>query len=263
VKALPGKKPEDFNGAIGDFQISSRLQTAKIEAAQQGKLIVSIKGKGNFIQFSPPVVEWPGGFDVFDPLVTDQINKTVVPAQGTRTYTYLFTINHAGSYSIPSLSFSFFDPQKRRYKIIKSEPLEFEMVAASKQEQYPNKGTSSQTSKKWVWFLAIGFGLLFMVLYFTKKKSVPVQAVPVAAPDYIQTLRDIASSGSDEKQVCMDVQKLLNEVSKKNDLSAEQKKELQSISNYCQLMIYSDISVKEMKEELLRRTENFICRIKN
>lgn len=108
VKPLPSEQPADFTGAVGNFSINANLQQQRIRTNQQGKLIVTISGKGNFIQFAPTAIDWPGSFDAFDPLITEELNKNQIPVEGKRIYVYNFTADQPGSFVIPSIHFSFF-----------------------------------------------------------------------------------------------------------------------------------------------------------
>jgi hypothetical protein len=93
VKPLPLKQPAGYTDAVGKFIISANIQSSKIEANTQGKLTVVINGKGNFMQFGSPTINWPKEFDVFDPIVTDELNKNSVPTEGSRKYVFGFTTN--------------------------------------------------------------------------------------------------------------------------------------------------------------------------
>lgn len=108
VRPLPSTQPASFTGAVGQFNVSVNLLNTKIEANTQSKLVVTINGGGNFIQFGPPVIQWPKAFDVFDPLVEDDLNKNSSPTEGTRKYIYNFTANKEGDFIIPPVRFSFF-----------------------------------------------------------------------------------------------------------------------------------------------------------
>ena len=67
VKPLPLTRPAGYIGAVGQFAITADLPNPKFEANTPGKLIVTINGKGNFIQFGPPTIQWPkGGSGLWD-----------------------------------------------------------------------------------------------------------------------------------------------------------------------------------------------------
>jgi hypothetical protein len=79
--------------------------------------------------------------------------------------------------------------------------------------------------------------------------------------DYYKQLNDVSSRQLNDKQLCAEMQKLLLEVKKARHLSNNQNLELQSIYNDCELLIYSDISLADKRQELLKRTETLLKQI--
>jgi hypothetical protein len=255
VKSLPSKQPANFTGAVGQFTIHAELQHSKMEANNQDKLIVTVAGKGNFIQFGTPIINWPKEFDVFDPLVSDEINKTSVPAEGERKYGFSFTSDQVGNFAIPPVSFSFFDPVSKTFKEVRTDSLNLEIVSSSKSGKSLNVKQQVQSTKNlWIDF-AIGFlFVLTIIVFFFKKKRVNVQESSSETTSYIQKLNCIASLTLSDREFCSEIQKLLYEINKKQNLSLNQKEEIRSIQKDCQQLIYSNVNTEGQKEELQKRT---------
>jgi hypothetical protein len=264
VKSLPPQQPGGYTGAVGQFTISADLQKLKIVVNSQGKLIVLISGKGNFIQLGPPTINWPKGFDVFDPVVSDELNKNIVATEGTRKYIFSFVTDRFGNFTIPPVSFSFFEPSSKKYKQVTTDSLKFEIVAASESEKV--KGERQMISNEKPWILVLLIMALFAivpVIFWRRKKQNNIQSLPAEKISYIQKLDRIASLQLTDKQFCSEIQKLLTEVNKEYKLSREQEQELQSLRNDCQLLIYSDINSENKKEELQKRTEVFLRQVQS
>ena len=116
VRHLPLKnRPASFNEATGYFKITSRLEKNELSRNEEGYLLVTIKGKGNFHLVAAPIVKWPYGVEGFEPTVTDKFDNSVVPLEGTRTFRYPFVANTPGNYELPGLDFSFFNPDTNKY----------------------------------------------------------------------------------------------------------------------------------------------------
>jgi hypothetical protein len=119
VKPLPEEnKPADFKGSVGNFTIQSSLQKDNITTDDAGNLQIVIKGAGNIQLINAPKISWPQGIDGYDAKITDGIDKSSVPMQGSKTFTYPFTASRAGNYTIPAISFSYFDPESAGYKTL-------------------------------------------------------------------------------------------------------------------------------------------------
>ncbi len=124
VKPLPEEnKPTDFKGAVGSFTINSSVQKNNITTDDAGNLKVVIGGIGNIQLINAPKINWPDGIDGYDAKVNDEIDKFSIPMKGNKTFVFPFTVSKAGSYTIPTFSFSFFDPASQTYKTLQTQPL--------------------------------------------------------------------------------------------------------------------------------------------
>jgi hypothetical protein len=123
VLPLPEKnKPENFNGAVGDFSIEANVEKNNFSTDENGKLLVTITGSGNMQMLTEPSINWPANTDFFESKVIDNTNISTVPVSGSKTFEILFTVNESGNYIIPAIAFSFFNPYNQSYKTIYSKP---------------------------------------------------------------------------------------------------------------------------------------------
>lgn len=260
VKPLPGKQPEDFSGAVGNFNINAVLEKNKIATNQQGKLIVTVSGKGNFLQFAAPIVHFPKAFDLFDPVISDTLDKTIAPTEGKREYIFAFNTDSVGSFTLPPVTFNFFDAKTSSYRTVHSDSLQLEVSAAS-QNINNNKReiTEGQTRKLWlITLLVLIAAMLFIGKRLLQKKPSKESSVLIdSSKTYIQKFNEINFQQS-QKQVCFEIQKLLSDLIKNSSLTKTQEQEAKSIQSECQLMIYSDVSAEEKTEELKNRTLNLL-----
>lgn len=126
VKALPDSNvPASFKGAVGNFGIEAVLEKNNFTTDDAGKLNVTISGAGNLQLVNAPDINWPQGFEAFDPKTDEDLVKTAVPVSGRKMISYTFTVESPGIYTIPSIRFSYFDPKERRYKTDSTHPISF------------------------------------------------------------------------------------------------------------------------------------------
>ena len=119
VKPLPAKnQPTGFEGAIGRFSIAALMTKDNLAKNEEGFFEITLSGKGNFIQLSPPSVQWPAGIESFETIVQDNLNKNTIPLTGSRTFRYPFVCTVPGSYQFPGIKISFFDTVSTNYKTI-------------------------------------------------------------------------------------------------------------------------------------------------
>lgn len=252
VKALPAKRPDSFFGAVGSFSISSGLDASKKEVNQPARFSVRITGSGNFIQMPEPVINWPAGIESFDPVITDELNTSKVPAEGVRTYLYQVSADSAGRYQVPAVSFSYFDPGKDSFKTIHTAALDLEIIPAAERKKLKVSIPGNNQPILWPWIVgALVVSVIVYLVVRRKKKPEPVIEVVEKPLSVSEKCRALNLQAMDDKEACIQVNKLLSELPKANPvITAEQKQELDAIRYECQLLAYSNVEVSGKKEEL-------------
>ena len=133
VKDLP-PAPANFMGGVGDFNLSSNISSTDVTTNDAVTLTLKITGNGNIRLVRTPELKLPSDFEVYDPKTTDNANAGNNGVSGTKTIEYLFQPRFEGDYTIPSISFAYFDPASGKY-ITKSTP-EYQLhVKKGSQEQ--------------------------------------------------------------------------------------------------------------------------------
>jgi hypothetical protein len=257
VKPLPAKKPEYYTGAVGDFSISAHLLQNRIGADQQGKLLVTISGKGNFIQFGLPTIQWPSQFEAFDPSITDHLNKTSAPETGERTYEFGFTTDSSSRYIIPPVRFSFFNPGTAAFRTLTTDSLKLEVIKGKVLPEPVKDKVSQPVSYLWLLILLPLSGIIVFAIRKINKKNKPEEKDPPPAShiDYGQLITRLDVSNMTDKQTCFELQKIISDFHKEYEmhLTEAQREELASIRRDCQEMVYSNIDIEGKKEELKAR----------
>ena len=118
VEELPKGKPSDFSGGVGTFTINSHISDTDVPANEAITLTLTIQGTGNMKLLKTPAVDWPEGFEVYDPKVTNNFKTTTMGVTGTKTIEYLAIPRAGGEYTIPPVHFSYYDSQENTYKTL-------------------------------------------------------------------------------------------------------------------------------------------------
>ena len=124
VKALPSGKPEGFSGGVGEFNITSSINSKEVKTNDAITIKLVISGTGNLKLISSPEIKFPEDFEVFDPKVDNQMRLTSEGLSGNKVIEYLAIPRHAGTYKIPGISFSYFDLRTQSYKTLKTDDYE-------------------------------------------------------------------------------------------------------------------------------------------
>lgn len=145
VKPLPeASKPVGFNGAVGNFSVEASLDHKSVAADDEATLHLVVKGKGNLPVVAAPVVNWPAEFHAFDPTAKEDVNKTVAPMAGSKSFDYVFTPSAPGHYTIPQIDFPYFDPASQTYKTAETQPMDIQVTPAVRSHSKPADKITAQ-----------------------------------------------------------------------------------------------------------------------
>ena len=145
VRVLPlpdAGRPADFSGAIGKFTVNASATPKQVTVGDPITLTVTVSGKGNFDRLTIPALEpdndWKtyaasSKFTPTDPIgvagrkVSEQ---AIVPQQATLT-------------AVPPRPFSYFDPEKRRYVELNTQPIALTVAPAPHSAKAPGVAAPS------------------------------------------------------------------------------------------------------------------------
>lgn len=117
VKALPAEgRPANFTGAVGRFQIQSNLEKSEVEQGIPISYRIRIRGIGNINTIQPPSLTDMPDFKIYDSSSSVNISKNRLMVEGEKITETVLVPKKSGVFTIPSLSFSYFDPETKFYK---------------------------------------------------------------------------------------------------------------------------------------------------
>jgi hypothetical protein len=194
VKALPEKdQPADFTGAVGKFTLQTIMPSAEIKQGELIKIQWQLSGSGNLQLVTLPDIEWPKGIDTSEPSVKEELNQFVYPLSGKKSFDYAITARDTGQYSIPVISFSYFDPEVENYKTLVSAPISFHVSVSEKTPFFETKVGKSLADKPLhlYWFGGVALVIIgwitYQVLFLKKGLKEPVTNAdpvkPMPVPD--------------------------------------------------------------------------------
>ena len=124
VKGLPqNNKPDDFSGAVGEFDFDVILNKNALKATESFQVKIKVKGKGNLKLFNLPPINVPNTLEVYEPEHEENIQITVSGMEGFIEDNYTIVPEYQGKYPIPPVKFTYFNPQTASYKTLNSQDL--------------------------------------------------------------------------------------------------------------------------------------------
>ena len=118
VSPLPAGKPAGFSGGVGHFTLTPSISQTELQANEAVTIKLDISGSGNMKLLKTPAIDWPEGFEPYDPKVTNNFKTTTSGVSGTKSIEYLAIPRSAGEYTIPAVNFSYFDIDSKAYKTL-------------------------------------------------------------------------------------------------------------------------------------------------
>jgi hypothetical protein len=123
VQSLPDGAPDDFSGAVGQFDMRAELDTTIGKVNEPLTLYVDIEGAGNIdILTEPPLPDLPA-WRIFESQSTSKTEVQEDVVYGRRRFERLLVPGESGEFTFPSISFSYFDPEAGEYRTLETDPI--------------------------------------------------------------------------------------------------------------------------------------------
>lgn len=120
---VPPGAPSSFDGAVGTFTLETSLASDTAQVGEAVEFTARIEGTGNIPILSPPKLEAPPDLAVYEPVGETELDRGGSVIRGSKTFTYTLVPQSNGRYSVPSVPFSYFDPEAEQYETLRSAPV--------------------------------------------------------------------------------------------------------------------------------------------
>ena len=130
IKAIPSeKRPIEYHGLIGDFQVKVDLSDRSIKAGDTTTLTITIQGQGSLDSMKTPELRLPSSIKVYadKPESTEALH----PENGLlsrKVFKYALVPTKEGSFDLGQYKESFFDFKKKNFRILSSSLGELEVT---------------------------------------------------------------------------------------------------------------------------------------
>ncbi len=267
IKPLPGKKPVSFNGAVGNFTITTVVNKRNDTANDNNSLQVIIEGKGNFQNLGCPLINWPKEIEHFEAETDESIERLSFPQSGKKVFTIPFTCKKEGQVTVPPVLFSYFNTDTNLYTTIKSDSITLTVLPEVKQLDAA-KLSGDITNKKYIFIvpaIALLAGLGWWFFFGRNEKKVtatPTAAViveemqePVIVKTDAEKLNELLLI-EDDKTYYQQAKIVAEELLEK-ERDSNKKNSLQLLIQQCNEALYAQHNLLT-KEEVLRGLESAV-----
>lgn len=127
VKGLPAGKPENFSGAVGNYNLNASLSKKETKSNEAVNLEVEIIGSGNLNTLKPPKVPMPEHIETFAPTKKEVIELRPSGMKGKVVQNHVLVPAYGGDYKIGPVTFNYFDPEQEKYVVLKTKAFEMKV----------------------------------------------------------------------------------------------------------------------------------------
>jgi hypothetical protein len=117
-------QPSDYGGAVGRFDVRTRLAPISGTAFAPMTLTIEVSGQGNLDRVSVAGLAASADWKTYPPSAKESTPKSKVFEQAV-------VPQRSGHLELPSISLSFFDPEQKQYLTRSSTPIDVEVAAAA------------------------------------------------------------------------------------------------------------------------------------
>jgi hypothetical protein len=115
-------QPARFNGAVGDFRVSLTASPTNLQAGDPMTLRIEISGSGNFDSVNLPEQPAWKAFRAYPPIPSFE-PQDGFGFSGVKRFEQALTPESSDTTELPPFEFSFFDPNRREYRTVRTAPI--------------------------------------------------------------------------------------------------------------------------------------------
>lgn len=125
VKPLPGARPPDFSGIVGNITLSASLNKDSVNVNDALNFKITVSGSGNLKLAGLPVLKLSPDIEVYDPRITDNVRNSASGSSGQKTFEFVLIPRHYGEYTIPPVTYTFFNTATKKYETLTTREFRF------------------------------------------------------------------------------------------------------------------------------------------
>lgn len=192
VLPLPSPQPAGFTGAVGHYDVSSRMSTNNFRTNEPATLTYTIRGTGNIKYIKDPEIDFPSEFEQYTPQHEVDAEMKGNNVSGTSTTEFTFIPKEVGSFTVNVPDFVYFDPSSKEYKTIHLDSYNLKVSkgvsASSGAQQYVtskntdilyiktgdknlSNGNDFAVSKPWYWLVYVVMVVAFIAVVLLNAAS--------------------------------------------------------------------------------------------
>ena len=149
VRPLPEPAPEGFHGAVGNFTIATSVETDRLAVNEPVTLQVVVSGEGNISNLPDPEIPVINNWRSYESTSTVDTQTQNGRVTGSRTIEQLMVPGSAGEFSIPGITYTFFNPQTDAYETVSNNPIAIHVAEGAVDASLPQNSPGNDAPIEW------------------------------------------------------------------------------------------------------------------
>jgi hypothetical protein len=135
VKPLPGVKPDDFSGVVGSMALNTSVIKDSVNVNDAVNFKLTVSGTGNLKLAEAPKLKLSPDIETYDPKITDNFKNSAAGTTGQKVFEYLLIPRRYGDYTIPPVTYSYFNTSTGKYEQLTTKEFHFHARKGKEQDQ--------------------------------------------------------------------------------------------------------------------------------
>lgn len=138
IKALPvAPKGNSSSVLVGQFKSKTRLDKKELRVNDAVTIRLSINGNGNLNAINELNINFPSAFETLPPTVKNNVKTDLSGIHGSKTFEFVAIPRQPGTFTIPSIKISAFNPKQKKYYTLISDPLTIKVTGSGSLDANP------------------------------------------------------------------------------------------------------------------------------
>lgn len=263
-------RPPEFKGAVGRYAIRAYVEPDTVAAGEAAQVTIELSGSGNVKAAPQPTLPSIPGIEQFAPTEDATVSFAGSTVTGVKQFQWVIIPDPAGTVSIPTVSYAFFDPVARRYETVKTEPLSVHVrSSALAQEDIEASATALRAVREkpepaslgWVrsrGFLAVQS--IPLILMMTALALTVWRRRRPARPDALAALKKLRQSRDDYRLFLRELEALLRSTANTSVLDSPLKLRLDALIQRIEAQRFSPSAAQAAERESLAKEAEAILK---
>ena len=145
VKPLPTPPDGTLEPVLmGNFKLKTTFDKKELNVNDAVTIKLIISGSGNLNDLNDLSINYPSAFETLPPSVKNNVKTDLSGIHGSKIFEFVAIPRQPGKFTIPPITLSAFNPQKKEYYSLKSNPVTIQVNGAASLDANPYVSSGGQ-----------------------------------------------------------------------------------------------------------------------